>query len=111
MNWLMSILTLGLWRWTVPCYAIDCNRKTKDPKVFCKKHWDALPWVNQVEVFDAYDPDQEARHRRPKEFYMAVVRAVNILGIMEGKLTYEQADEREQRAEEAYRRQYEGDMQ
>lgn len=94
-------------RRNVKCCAIGCKEQTVKPRLFCPAHWAKLPDEQRMMLVDAWDIDSSGRvHKRAYDFFMATVRAVNVLGIMEERISYEEAMHREEQSERAYRNQH-----
>jgi hypothetical protein len=108
----LSLVALGWARraCTVKCCAIGCENKVDRPRLFCEAHWTRLPDEQRLTLMEAWDIDSSGRvHKRAYDFFMATVRAVNVIAIMEGRISYEEAMHREEQSERAYERQHGAD--
>lgn len=86
------------------CCAIGCKEVVKRPRLFCQAHWSKLPDVNRDLLAESWDVDPRGNVRKnPYDFFMETVRAVNVLGLMEERISYEEAMHREEQSERAYR--------
>lgn len=91
------------------CYAIGCKKQAFGKGIMCRRHWGRLPIENRMEIADAWRPKRQRSDRTKRDYFIAVVRAVNTIGLMEDMITFEEAIYREDQAEKTYRRYLEDD--
>lgn len=87
----------------VICQAIGCAIRLHKPgQVMCPCHWSMLPPNVQAALADSYSRDQWRTKRYSPHWRVALVIAVNHVGLLEGMMTRDQADERERIARETH---------
>lgn len=89
------------------CHAIKCDCDVVEPRLFCANHWLALSDEDREALMDHWYPNG-TREQKEHEYdlFMALVRAVNNLGLREEHLTYAECRRREETAERAYKAKY-----
>lgn len=84
------------------CYAINCKSKVPEPRMFCKEHWDLLTWGKQMDIADAWFPDDERKKLFEYELFMACVEAVSEIGLSERTITHDECEKRRRSANRTF---------
>lgn len=84
------------------CYAINCTEVVREPRMFCQRHWHLLTWGKQMDIAEAWFPDEKRKEKFKYELFMACVDAVSEIGLCEKTITHHDCEERRRSATRTY---------